>query len=29
MPVDILLVDVGALFLAIGVAWYFRIFRRP
>jgi hypothetical protein len=29
MPADILLVDVGALLLVIGVAWYFRLFRRP
>jgi hypothetical protein len=28
MPLDVLLVDLGALFLAGLIAWYFRLFER-
>lgn len=29
MPVDVLLVDLGALLVMGVIVWYFRLFRRP
>ena len=29
MPVDVLLVDLGALMVMGVIVWYFRLFRRP